>query len=321
MQTKILSLVTLSLAISLASSECLSSDTLKAIGFDTTQDLAVVASPTVCTDLFKDVGTCVPEAEVEAKIKADNENFKARVNIFADVSEALTKLADTIGSESEADKTAIENILSRTESTKNSCVNAWSVVQQGITCYLASGSASTNTSVGTTVSVNVDRAVVGPYLESCLDYIDSICLLTAGMSISTSVTVSDTTFLTKTDTYLSGCQTLKTNYSCTTDECKNARYDAIINIFFKPYDYEFFPNSSIFANITDKLKDLADNVTDWFKDLFERRLLDESDVETRSASEGTDAKTYGEKSGQEKVTENASIISMLVAATFALVVA
>ena len=321
MQYKLVSLLALCLTFSLASSDCLPEDTLKDIGFDSAQGVAVVSEPIVCTDLFGTTGTCVPEASVIAKIEADNDKFKSSVNIFADISTSMNDLANVVKEESEEDKEIIENILKNTENSKDNCINAWSVVQQGITCFLASGEASTHVSVGAKLTVNVDRNVIGPYLESCLDYIDTICLLTAGMSISSSVTVSDEAFLSNSAEYKSSCETLRDNYSCSTDECKATKYDTIINVFFKPYNYGFFPSNNVFTNISNKLKDIADSVGEWFSDLFSRNLMEEEDVETRSSSNGSDPKKHGNNSNQEKVTESAPVFSMVVLAVIAFIVA
>lgn len=307
------SFLAFALAVNLIAGACLDTTTLKDIGFDNTQTLAIVPAPVVCTDLFKTSGTCVPEADVQAKITADNKNLQSSVEIFSSLSTAMNKLADTVGSSSASDKAAVNGILTRLSASKDGCITAWSTVQQGITCLLASGDASTYTTVSTTVDVNVDTIIIGSYLTACMDYIDLVCLLTAGVSVSTSVSVTDSIFLTNESEYKSSCTILNTNYSCSTDACNTAKYNAIVNVFFKPYNYEFFPNSNIFTNITNKLKDLADQVSTWFKDLFSRRLLEDNDVNTRSSPSGADVKTYGTNSGQTKVTNNAYLVSVVVA--------
>lgn len=306
--------LTLSLIATLASTACLSEKTLKDIGFSSTQGVAIIVAPIICTDVFKTSGSCVPETSVKGKIEADNENLQTRVNIFTDLKTAMQKLADTVESTNAQYKTTVENILTKTGASKNSCIEAWSTIQQGVTCYLASGDASANTTIGSTLEVSVNTSTVGAYLERCLDYIDSICLLTAGMSISSDVTVTDSTFLSKETSYKAECQTLKANYSCITDACKSARYDTIINVFFKPYDYDFFPSNSFFKDVTNKLKDLAGKVTDWFKDVFSRRLLEDSDVKTKSSPTGADVKTHGDNSGQNKVTSGTFMMSAVIAA-------
>ena len=321
MRSKILAILMLSLTIGFISSGCLDEETLKSVGFTSTQDLEVIDSPDVCTDLFSTSGTCVPEATVKAKIEADNNNFRSSVTVFANVSSALTNLASIVGSESEENKEAIEKMEENTKNTRNSCIKAWNVVQQGITCYLACGDATENTSVDARVTVEVNRENVGEALEACKDYIDSMCLLTAGVSISSSVTVSDNLFLSKQAEYKSSCEVLKENYSCDTEECKKTTRDTIINVFFKPYNYSFFASANVFADISTEFEDLKENLEDLFKDTFGRRLSEASDVDAQSDSDGTDAKTHGEKSNVEKVESSSSLISAIVTGLMMLLIA
>ena len=325
-----------SLTISFISSGCLDEETLKSVGFTSTQDLEVIDSPEICTDLFSTSGTCVPEATVKAKIEADNNNFRSSVTVFANVSSALTNLASIVGSESEENKEAIEKMEENTKNTRDSCIKAWNVVQQGITCYLACGDASENTSVGAKVTVKVNRDNVGEALEACKDYIDSMCLLTAGVSISSSVTVSDNLFLSKQAEYKSSCEVLKENYSCDTEECKKTTRDTIINVFFKPYNYSFFTSANVFADVSfdnelenkeveDKEvedKEIEDkNQEDLLNNSSYRRLEEESDVDAESDPDGTDTKTHGEKSNVEKVESSSSLISVIITGLMMLLIA
>lgn len=306
------------MSLNLVVSDCLSTDTLTSIGFGSTQSLATYTAATVCVDLFNTSGSCVPEADVKAKLEADNKNFEDSVNIFTYVSSALSTLADTLSSTSTTDSNSIKSILTSLNNTKDGCIAAWSTIQQGITCYLASGEASSNSSVDTSVSVNINTSNDGSNLLACMDYIDAVCLLTAGTSISSTVTVTDTSFLSNETDYKSSCEILQANYSCTTDECMATKYDTIINVFFKPYDYGFFPSESIFTSITDKLSSIAEDVSSWFSDFFSRRLLDESDVVAVSSTSGIDASAYGDDSGVAKVTSGIRIISCLVMISMAL---
>lgn len=318
MRAKFLAILALSLAINLISNDCLAENTLKTLGFSSTQDAEVKSSPEVCTDLFSTSGTCVPEAEVKAKIEADNKNFKASVSVFAKVITELSSLGSLVNIEDDENKKTMDNIMDKAKGSRNNCIKAWSVVQQGVTCYLASGDASNNTSVGANISVNVNRTQVGSHLEACLDNIDLICLMSTGVAISSSMTISEAMFLSKQAEYKSSCEKLRDNYSCDTEECKTARYDTIINIFFKPYNYSFFASVNAFADISDLLNDLADDISDWFENTFSRRLQEGSNVETKSDSDGTDAKKHGENSNVEKVEKGSYILSAVILAFTAL---
>lgn len=57
--------------------------------------------------------------------------------MLADVFAAMKKLAVWLARNLKNNKNAINTILDNTEKSKNDCIRAWSVVQQGITCYLA----------------------------------------------------------------------------------------------------------------------------------------------------------------------------------------
>lgn len=311
MLTKLTSLLFLTILWNLSSSECLSADVLTSLGFSQTQTLTKIDNSSVCTELFKTSGSCVPEASVKAKLDADNNFFSISASVFAQVSLVMSTLAETFGKSSEALKKSVNDIIDSTKSSKDSCIEAWSVVQQGVTCYLASGVASSNTSINSTIDVNVKTSEVGPYLSKCIDYIDSICLITAGMSISSDVSVDDSAFLTNKSKYEASCQVLKDNYTCTDDACYQLKYKTIIEVFYKPYDFSFFPTSEIFTTLTNKLSDIASDVTSWFKNLFSRRLLSDSDVRTKSSDDGAAAKSIGENSGYNKVTSGTYAYSIL----------
>lgn len=288
-------------------SACLETTTLTNLGFGSTQASANIAAPTVCTDLFKDKGACVPEASVKAKLEADNKIFSANAEAMSDVGDSLKSLAEIVGKSSADSKTAVEAIRTKVNSENSACIEAWSTLQQGITCYLASGDASTNTTVnGTNVTVKVNNATVGAYLDNCLSTIDAVCLLTAGVSISSSVTVTDSTFLSNQTAIGTACQALKTNNG-STDAMKAARYAVLINSVFKPYDASFFPNVSFFTSIGAKFEALGASVSSWFKSTFSRRLAEASTVKTEStATGGADPKANGTNSGYDKVKGSAS---------------
>lgn len=289
-------------------SACLDSTVLTNLGFASTQASANIATPTVCTDLFATKGACVPEASVKAKLEADNNTFSANAEAMADVSDSLSSLADIVGKVQASYKTSVQAIKTKVDSENSSCIEAWSTLQQGITCYVASGDASTYSTVDASgnVTVQVNGTTVGAYLENCLSTIDAVCLLTAGISISSDVTVSDSAFLSNKTTIGTACQTLKTNYAGTDDASKNARYTVLINTVFKPYDASFFPNISFFTNISAKFEALGASVSTWFKSTFSRRLAESKTVNTQSSATGADPKANGTNSGYDKVKGSAS---------------
>lgn len=315
----------IALAAALANSACLSADVLTSLGFSSTQAVAVIAAPTVCTNLFSTVGTCVPQDAVQAKLTADNSAFSAKADVYADVVTSLGDLATIVASTSADSKTQVQTIQANAKANSSACLEAWSTLQQGITCYLASGDASSNTTVnGSTVTVNLNSAIVGSYLQNCTAYIDSICLLTAGVSISSSVTVSDSAFLTNQATLGAPCQTLKANYGCTTATCNQANYDVLINTFFQPYTYTIFPSISIFTDISTKFKSLSASISTWFSSVTSSGTSTSTSTNgsatttatTGSANTSTSATTTGTNTSANSSTAvTSSLIGRKLAST------
>lgn len=313
-------ILTLSFAAALARSACLDSSVLTSLGFSSTQALAVVSGPTVCTDLFATSGTCVPQAAVSAKFESDNSAFSARASVYGDLTSSLDSLASIVGNTSASAKASVQAISANATANADACVTAWSTLQQGITCILASGAASnftssvngTSTNSTATLTVNVNTAAVGPYLQSCMAYYDSLCLLTAGVSISSNVTVTDSTFLKSQSTLGTPCATLKSNYNCTTTACQTTIYNTLINNFYAPYDYTLFPDVSVFTEISTKIKGLGASISTWFKSTFDRKLATSPNVKTNSSSSGADAKTNGSNSGGKKVTSSAGLVGAMM---------
>ena len=77
--------------------QCLSEETLKKFGFTTFKE-EKISSPTVCTDLFKDHGTCVDEAEVKAALDNYQAYFKEKYKFYDNVGENFDKLNEKIQS-------------------------------------------------------------------------------------------------------------------------------------------------------------------------------------------------------------------------------
>lgn len=336
-------ILVLMLIAAVAKSDCLSNTVLTSLGFGDTQAVQKNDSATLCTNLFKDVGSCVPDASVKAKIEADNASFSASVsNIgriydsLASITEFLTDLADNKDSPSDSQ---IESVF---DAARDMCVSSYSTVQQGITCYLASGDASTHTTVdGSTVTVNVDSATVAPLLYNCLPLVSIACqyhaavVISSDNSVGTKANASDVTI---NNDYIAPCNTIKEKYSCkdTDDSCKQAIGEAIVDYFFAPYSYDLFPNESDsklisrdFKTVLSGLKKNKDQLEAAIKaggsistdtavstdtSTNSRRLADNSNVKTKSASDGTDAKANGENSGVDKVeTAHTYLVSVAVA--------
>lgn len=247
----------LSLLCALARSACLSDTTLKSLGFASTQQVEIVAAPTVCTDVFKAYGACVPEADVKAKMQTDSDNLSASLSgldtVFSGILQvdlAAMEAANTSTDEVNLFKTSFETY-------KTQCINAYSTLQQGVTCYLASGDASNNTTSDTAINVNINTATAGALLADCSVIINLTCMLTAGVSVDSDTSLEALSASFNTDNaaaFGSACTALQGANGCTTSTCMQTQYDAYINTFFKPYDYTMFPSKSTASTFNSLMK-------------------------------------------------------------------
>lgn len=298
-------ILALAIAVTLVKSTCLAPEVLKSIGFDATQDVATVKSPSVCTDLFKISGTCVPEAAVKAKMKADNSDLSDNTSILIDMFTNIAELNGLLTEVAGSSKDDVENLKTTVKESQAKCVNAWNVIQQGITCYLASGDASSNTTVSTNVQISLNSTTVGPLLTNCLPVLVALCSFTAGVSFDTSEDASisgNPLYQSNTELLKEPCSTLKTNYNCSTDSCIQAQYDIIINSFFAPYEYSIFPSATVAAQLNTAITTAQDNLK-LLLNSTSRRLASSTSVKAKSNSTGgADAKTYGENSGYNKLS-------------------
>lgn len=251
-------IIVLALAVAYANSDCLSASVLTSLGFSSTQAVAIETSPTVCTDLFKQYGTCVPDADVEAKLKADNASLSASFNVFVDIYASIADLNSTLLKAAGQTSAQISTANASVKAEPGACITAWSTLQQGITCYLASGDASSNTTAGSTVTVTISSATAGPLIAACLPVLETVCEFQTDTSFDNSTSLTVNNF--KTDTNVSSnsnltaaCATLAANSNCTTSTCTQAQYDVLIDTFFSPYDYSTFPSATVATSISSSI--------------------------------------------------------------------
>ena len=246
----------LALTVAYATSACLDATVLANLGFTSTIAVSVESSPSVCTDLFSTVGTCVPDSVMEAKMKSDNDNVSASLGVMVDIFGAGASLQATLLGSASATSSQISAAKASLNAEVSACVQAWSTIQQGVTCYLASGDASSHTTVsGSTVSVTVSSSTVGPLLAACVPVFESICGFTTDVTINDSASLTVDSFKTgasisSNSSLTAACTTLAANSDCSTTACTQAQYDVIINSFFAPYDYSTFPSATVAASIT-----------------------------------------------------------------------
>lgn len=331
-------IIIFSLSVALARSACLPEASLKALGFDAVQTSATIAAPTVCTDLFKTAGACVPEASVKAKLEADSSALAGALKGYNKMFSSMIDVQLSTLSLAKAADAQVAAMKEQLSTLKNGCVNAYSTLQQGITCYLASSEASTHTTTDGSIAININRSTAGAALAACNDLINFMCTYTAGVSMSTSVYASTGFTFDNEAQFKTACTELNTNIACSTPECLTTKYDLYINTFFKPYDYTLFPTADVgskigglyedalsaikkaagsIGSITDKIKD-AFGGSDLLGESSSRKLAENSNVTAKSSATGADVKEYGTNSGYDKVEAgSAYLISTLFALVFA----
>lgn len=331
-------IIIFSLSVALARSACLPEATLKALGFDAVQASATIAAPTVCTDLFKTSGACVPEASVQAKLQADSSALSDALKGYNKMFSSMIDVQLSTLSLAKAPDAQVTALKEQLATLKNGCVNAYSTLQQGVTCFLASADASTHTTTDGSVAININTSTAGAALAACNDLISFMCTYTAGVSMTGSVYPStDFTFDNEAQ-FKTACTALNTNFGCVTADCTKTKYDLYINTFFKPYDYTVFPSAAVggkigglyedalsaikkaagsIGNITDKIKD-AFGGSDLLGERSARKLAENSNVSAKSSATGADVKEYGTNSGYDKVEADSTyLISALFAVVFA----
>ncbi len=80
----------------------------------------------------------------------------------------------------------------------------------------------------------------------------------------------------------------------------------------KPLDFDIFPQSTFWDDVSNKFDDLTESTKDFFKDAFGRRLEDSSfQVYTRASDNGIDVVAIGRNSGVELSTTSSSHIFMI----------
>ena len=135
--------------------ECLSSDNLRKIGFVSIKENAEkIKSPTYCIDLFSEQGTCVNENEIKNVIKSQEDKFtsfnksvisilKAFDYIFETVGETISNINEKYLSKDKTNELnwqeKIIQYQKNVKETSNDCFIFYNILQHGTTCLVASG--------------------------------------------------------------------------------------------------------------------------------------------------------------------------------------
>ena len=219
----------------------------------------------------------------------------------------------------------LQTIINNSNKAINSCYQAYQNLVNGVYCYLTSNQASANTAVttsGTTTNfvVNVNTDSTRNTLNACIPVIDSYCLLTYGISITSNTTAFTSFFQNSVNSTgkvsLATCQILQSNYNCNSTTCQTAINTALINTVFSPTSVNFIQSKAF----TDARASAVTNVGAFFG--LSRRLQaspnNSSNVQTQSNSTGEDVTKHGQNSGANSTTYGAS--AKLFGAIFALLV-
>ena len=142
-------------------------------------------------------------------------------------------------------------------------------VQQGVTCLLASKKATNRIDINNyKLYVDVDRDDVGDELFNCIHFVDSICLLTNNISISSDLALSDSDFQGQRDDFHNYCWMLQTQYTeylaHEKEENLNAIYNILITSIFPPYNYSFFPLFNFSSKGESFMKDVKEELISIF---------------------------------------------------------
>ena len=282
---------------------CLSESLLKEFGFATYQTALIYDAPTVCIELAKNSGICVPQESIKEKIENDNKELEEKAKVIDKITELLEELEKHIGTANVIISSHISQIRTSIASTKEQCINGWNTVQQGITCFLSSILASSQMIFSNERIIKVFPDTAGPLLDPCIPIIDAICLFTTGFTISTDVRINNSLLKSKIHELGQVCVDLKATNTCKDDSCKIDRYEIFLDEFFLPYNYDIFQSEEFFKGIKDNIAQIDQNTLDWAFDKNEMRRLLEIDntLRTRADIGGIDAKLYGDDSGVKKV--------------------
>ena len=199
-----LSLLTIiAITVTLTKQDCLSSEVLTKLGYGgtikTTPELITGAE--VCATLFAEHGACVDVSEVKKMLEADQSSLLEKVEIRGNVVSVLNSILefDTV-KDSTTETTKVTTMRDALPTDHAACFKAMDHVSMGTICYLASGLASTGTSVsGSTLTLNVDQTTTGVALTKCNSWFDALCLTGTGYSISSELEIDDSDFQANSD--------------------------------------------------------------------------------------------------------------------------
>ena len=211
------------------------------------------------------------------------------------------------------------------------CITAINTVQLGTTCLLASTRASDYTGkAGYKVFAKVDRNSIGEKLIKCIHFVDSICLLTNNISISSDLALFDKNFTGQRNEFHGYCSVLQQQYNdaiiLEKEENLTMVYEILIRNIFPPYNYDFYP----ILNFTGKMENDMMNVKDMLVGLFsinEEESIDAEGVYLRpippcekneDCEEGEKIYRYGKGNELPRVTPLSSLITTTILTGFLL---
>lgn len=127
------------------------------------------------------------------------------------------------------------SLFNKTSGAINPCFQAWNGLSNGAFCALTSKNALNKEAVtsgaNTFYRFQTATNVTGTELIKCLPLIDNYCVLTHGISVSTSFTHNRTYNWADNGFAKQSCLDLQTNYNLTTDAATKAKHDILIAAF------------------------------------------------------------------------------------------
>ena len=313
-------LSTLLLLVAGSQQACLSNITLTGLGFKNMGNWTYNNNSAVCTNIFNQYGSCVQTDEIRDFLNDANKNFKNRIDDGSSFTGIYDSVKNSVGSiftsNNGTNTTFLDNMRDRSDAARNSCLQAYATINTGLYCLLASQVASTYaTDLGTNVQTTVNTAAVGSKLEACLPLIDSICLFSYGVSISTDITLNLNNTLGLNITNAT-CLSLRNVYNCTTDNstCLDTRRQILINNIFRGNDIQFVPSKSTL----DKIKDVFSNIGSTIKGWFSRRLQTTGTKVATTQADPSGRDVYNDGQNSNIAAPTTSSAAILASAAFLL---
>lgn len=292
-------------------SQCLSNADLLTLGFKTPVS-AQISAPTYCKNLYT-AGACVSEADFKAQSDVAVNNLLLRMDIRTSLKDSflsiITKVSSTVTSTSNTTSAALTTIMNAADTNVSQCFQNQANLVLGTECLLTSSGAQQKTvSTATDITVKVKPSVVGPLLETCLPFYDAVCILTTGISLTSTIDFSSN-ILTKVNANIALCNGLKAfNCGSADTTCVSNRRNYLINTFYQPFNLSFYPEKTLYDNIKNSISNFFSSINP-----FKRRLQTAKTVKySGDEAAGQDTATDGNNSGYTKPTlKTVSIIGII----------